>query len=87
MKTTPTVGMEVLLNLTPLDLPIMAEARLALHRLHTSKQPADYKREAGMLSIGQKVGDPILNIRSDHTIQIYFYSMVKNLKCGKRLNT
>jgi hypothetical protein len=58
MKSTPTAAMEVLLDLTPLDLLIMAEARLALYRLHTHKQPADYKTEAGMLSIGKKVGDP-----------------------------
>jgi hypothetical protein len=60
-ENDPTAAMEVLLNLTPLDLLIMAEARLALYRLHTPKQPADYKMEAGMLSIGKKVGDPILN--------------------------
>ena len=74
MKSTPTAAMEVLLNLTPLDLLIMAEARLALYRLHTPKQPTDYKTEVGMLSIGKKVGDPILNMRSDHTIPIYYYS-------------
>jgi hypothetical protein len=58
MKTTPTAAMEVLLNLTPLDLLIMAEVRLALYRPHTPKQPVDYKTEAGMLSIGKKVGTP-----------------------------
>jgi chorismate mutase len=30
----PTAAMEVLLNVTPLDLLIMAEARMALYRLH-----------------------------------------------------
>jgi aspartyl/asparaginyl-tRNA synthetase len=74
IKSTPTAAMEVLLNLNPLDLLIMAEARLALYRLHTPKQPADFKMEAGMLSIRKKVGDPILNMRSDHTIPIYYYS-------------
>jgi hypothetical protein len=34
MKTTPTAALDMLLNLTPLDLLIMAEARMALHRLH-----------------------------------------------------
>jgi len=29
MKSTPTAAMEVLLNLTPLDLLIKAEARMA----------------------------------------------------------
>jgi hypothetical protein len=74
MKSTPTAAIEVPLNLTPLDLLIMAEARLALYRLHTPKQPIDFKMEVGMLSIGKKVGDPILNMRSDHTIPIYYYS-------------
>jgi hypothetical protein len=37
MKSTPTAAMEVLLNLTPLDLLIMAEARMALYRLHILK--------------------------------------------------
>jgi len=37
MKSTPTAAMEVLLNLTPLNLLIMAEARMALYRLHMFK--------------------------------------------------
>jgi hypothetical protein len=36
-------AIEVLLNLTPLNLVIMAEARMALHRLYKFKQPADLK--------------------------------------------
>jgi len=51
IKSTPTVAMEMLLNLTPLDLVIMAEARMALYRLHILKQPADPKTESGLLSI------------------------------------
>jgi hypothetical protein len=66
--------MEVLLNLTPLDLLIMVEARLAFYRLHTPKQLTDFKTEVWMLSIRKRVGDPILNMRSDHTIPIYYYS-------------
>jgi hypothetical protein len=34
MKSTPTAAMDVLLNLTLLGLLIMAEARMALYRLH-----------------------------------------------------
>jgi hypothetical protein len=64
-KLTPTAAMEVLLNLTPLDLLIMAEARMAFYRLHIPKQPADSKPEAGLLSIWKSVGDPILDVRSD----------------------
>jgi len=41
MKSTPTASMEMLLNLTPPDLLIMAEAKMALYRLHILKQPAD----------------------------------------------
>jgi hypothetical protein len=51
MKSTPTAAMEVLLNLTPLNLLIMAEARMALYRLHMFKQPVDLKTETGLLSI------------------------------------
>jgi hypothetical protein len=51
MKSPPTAAMEVLLNLTPLDLLFMAEARMALYGLHIPKQPADSKPEAGMLSV------------------------------------
>jgi hypothetical protein len=72
MKSTPTAAMEVLLNLTPLDLLIMVEERLTLCRLHTPKQPADYETETGMLSIGKKVRDPMLSMRSYHTIPIYY---------------
>jgi len=40
MKSTPTAAMEMLLNLTPLDLVIMAEVRMALYRLqYLSNQP------------------------------------------------
>jgi hypothetical protein len=37
MKTTPAAAMKLLLNLTPLDLSIIAEARMALYRLHIIK--------------------------------------------------
>jgi len=55
MKSTPTAAMEILLNLTPLDLVIQAEARMALYRLHILKQPADPKVDAGLLSIWKNV--------------------------------
>ena len=76
MKSTPTAAMEVLRNLTPLDLLIMAEARMALYRLHTLKQPADPKTGAELLSIWKNVSDPILDIRSDHTIPVYYHSKI-----------
>jgi hypothetical protein len=51
MKSTPTAAMEVLLNLTLLDLLIMAEARMALYRLQIFKQPTVPKTVSGLLSI------------------------------------
>jgi len=65
MRLTPTAAMEVLLDLTPLDLLILVEARMALYRLQILKQPAVPKLAAGLLSIWKNVGDPILDIRSD----------------------
>jgi len=70
-KSTPTAAMEVLLNLTPLDLLIMAEARMALYRLHILQQPAAPKTVAGLLSIWKNVGEPILDMLSDYTIPVY----------------
>jgi ribonuclease HI len=74
MKTTPTAAMEILLNLTPLDLLIQAETRMALHRLQTHKQTADPKVEAGLLPIRKIVNDPLLEMRVDYTTPKYYYS-------------
>ena len=57
-KSTPTAAMEVLLNLTPLDLLIMAEARTALYRLHILQQPAAPKTVAGVAIHLHKCGRP-----------------------------
>ena len=73
MKSTPTAAVEMLLNLTPLDL-IMVEARMTLCRLHTLMQPADSTAAAGMLSIWEKVRDHTLDMRSHHTTPVYQYS-------------
>jgi hypothetical protein len=62
--------------MTPLHLLIMAEARMALYSLHILKQPADYKTETGLLSIWKHVSDPILDMRSDHTIPVYNYPKI-----------
>jgi len=75
MKSTPTAAMEVLLNLNPLDLLIMAEARMALYRL----QPVVPKTAAALLSIWKNVGDPILDMRSDYTIPVYYHSKIFNV--------
>jgi hypothetical protein len=74
--------MEVLLNLTPLDLLIMAETRIALYMLHILKQPAVSETEAGLLSIRKNVSDPILDMRSDHTIPVYYHSRIFKVILG-----
>jgi hypothetical protein len=76
MKSTPTAAMEMLLNLSLLDLFILAEARMALYRLHILKQPADPITEAGLLSIWKNVRDPILDMWSDYTIPVYYFSRI-----------
>jgi hypothetical protein len=62
--------MEMLLNLTPLDLLIMAEVRMALHRLHIHKQPAYSVTDTELLSIWKNAGDPILDMRSEYTTPV-----------------
>ena len=74
MKSTPTAAMEMLLNLTPLDPVIQAEAKLALYRLHILKQPADPKAESGLLSIWKNVSGPLLEMWADYTTPIYHHS-------------
>jgi hypothetical protein len=66
--------MELLLHLTPLDLLIMAEARIALYRLHILKQPDVPETSTGLLSIWKNVREPFLYMRSDHTIPIFNFS-------------
>jgi hypothetical protein len=74
MKSTPTAAMEVLLNRTPLDLLIIVEVRMALYRLHILEQTAASGIEAELLSIWKSVSDPIIEMRSDHTIPVYHHS-------------
>jgi hypothetical protein len=76
MKSTPTAATEVLLNLTPLDLLIMAEARMALYRLHILKQPTAPKTVSGLPTIWKNVGDPLLDVWSDYTIPVYRHSKI-----------
>jgi hypothetical protein len=74
MKLTPTTAREVLLNLTLLDLLIMAEALMVLNRLHILKQPADSDTETKLLSTWKDVSDTIFDARLDHTTPIYYHS-------------
>jgi hypothetical protein len=75
-KSAPTAAMKVLLNLTPLDLLIMAEARMALYRLHILKQPTVPKTVPGLLTIWKYVGDPLLDMWSDYTVPVYRHSKI-----------
>ena len=79
MKLTPTAAMEGLLNLTPLNLLIMAEVRMALYRLLMLKQPTELKTETGLLSIWKTLSDPILEMWSDHTSPVYNYCKIFNV--------
>jgi ribonuclease HI len=83
MRSTPTAAMEVPLNLTPLDLLIMAEARMALYRLQTTKQPSASEAETGLLSIWKKVSDPILELRTDHIIPVFNHSRTFEVICDR----
>jgi hypothetical protein len=74
MRSTPTAAMEVLLNLTPLDILIMVEARMALYRLRITKQPSAFEAETGLLSIWEKVTNPIFEMRADHIIPVFNHS-------------
>jgi hypothetical protein len=74
MKSTPTTAMEVLLNLTPLDLLIITEVRMALYRLEIYKQLNVPRTVSGLLNIWNNVGDPLLEMRSDYIIPVYHYS-------------
>jgi hypothetical protein len=76
MKLTPTAAMEVLFNLTLLDLLIMAEARMALYRLQILKQPTVPKTVSGLLSIWKNVSDPVLDTWSDYIIPVYHHSKI-----------
>jgi hypothetical protein len=62
MKSNPIAAMEVLLNLTSLDLLIMAEARMALYRLQILQQPTVPKTVSGLLSSWKNVRHPILDM-------------------------
>jgi hypothetical protein len=76
MKSTLTAAMQVLLNLTPLDLLIMSHARIALDRLHILTQPTVQKTVSGLLTIQKNVGDALLDMRLDYTISVYRYSKI-----------
>jgi ribonuclease HI len=52
----------------------MAEVRMKLYRLHIFRQTATSEVEAGLSAIRKSVSDPILEMRSDHTIPVYHHS-------------
>jgi hypothetical protein len=83
MRSTPTAAMEVLLNLTPLYLLIMAEARMALYGLQTTKQLSASEAETGLISIWKKVSDPISEMRTDHIIPVFNHSKTFKVICDR----
>jgi hypothetical protein len=68
--------MEVFLNLTPLDLLIMAEVRTALYRLQILQQQTVPKTVSGLLSIWKNVGDPVLDMQLDYIIPVYYHTNI-----------
>jgi hypothetical protein len=74
MRSTPTAAMEVCLNLTPLDLLIMAKARMALYRLQIFKQLNVPRTVSGLLTIWKNVGDLFLEMQLDYIIPVYHYT-------------
>jgi hypothetical protein len=76
MKSTPTAGMELLLNLTPLDLLIKAEARMTLYRLHIRKQQSVPKTVSGLPTIWKNVDDPLLDMQWNYIISIYHHAKI-----------
>jgi hypothetical protein len=82
MKLTPTPAMQVLLNLTPLNLLIMAETRMVLYRMHTLKQTTVSETEAGLISIRKNISDYVFNMRSDNTIPVYDHSRIFKVNVG-----
>jgi len=79
IKSTTIAAMEILLNLTPLNLVILVEVRMALYTLHILKETANPKAEAGLLYIWKNVSDQILDMQADHTIPVYYYSKIFNV--------
>jgi hypothetical protein len=65
MKSTTPAAMEVLLNLTPLYLVIMVEARMALYRLHILKQPTVPRTVSGLLTMWKIVHELSSDLWSD----------------------
>jgi hypothetical protein len=61
----------------------MAEARMALYRLQTTKQPSASEAETGLLSIWKKVSDPILEMRTDHIIPVFNHSRTFKVICDR----
>jgi hypothetical protein len=79
MKSNPTVAMEVLLNLIPLKSSDYGGGENGTLQDYMSKQPVDLKTETGLLSICKNASDPILDMRSDHTIPVYNLSKIFNV--------
>jgi hypothetical protein len=84
IRSTLVAAMEVLLHLTPLDLLIMAEARMTFCRLHIPKQTPTNGIAVGLISIRKGVGDIILETRPDYTIPVYSWPLTYELNSFPR---
>jgi hypothetical protein len=64
MKSTPTSAKEVLQNVTPLDLLVMVEERMALYRLQIFKQQKFPRTVSRLLTIWKNARVPLVDMRS-----------------------
>lgn len=71
IRTTPTASMEAILDLPPLDLIILGEARCAYQRLRDLIDLPGNITTTGTTSIWNTVRDPILEMRSDYMCPKY----------------
>ncbi len=67
------------MNLTPLDLLLMAEVMTALYRLHILKQISILRTVSGLASIWKNAGNPIMDMWSDYTTPVYYHSEIFNV--------
>ena len=66
MSTTPTAAMETLLDLTPLHIQVMAEAKACVYRLKNTRQWRPNGSSTGHVRLhSDLLKDPILSLTSD----------------------
>jgi len=73
MSTAPTRALEVILDLTPLDIFICSTARMTAYRMMLKKQWYDKPIGTGHISITKKTNDPTLLMPSDILERTYMF--------------